>query len=92
VEGALDDARQIADVVDAIDALAERPVDLELIRILVEIHFLVRMAPVVVARNVAGDHHHRDRVERRVRDAGRGVGQPGPRCVIRTPTLPEARA
>ena len=75
VKRALDDARQIADVVDAIDALAERPVDLELIRVLVQVHFLVRMASVVVARDVAGDHHHRDRVERRVGDAGRRIGE-----------------
>ena len=66
------------DVVDAIDALAERPEDLELIRVLVEVHFLVRMASVVIGRNIAGNHHHRDRIERRIRDAGGGIGEAGP--------------
>ena len=75
VERALDDARQIGGAIDAVDALAERPVDLELIRVLVQVHFLVRMPAVVVGRHVAGDHHHRDRVERGVGHAGRGVGQ-----------------
>jgi hypothetical protein len=75
VKGALDDARQVAHVVDAVDALAERPVDLELIRILVKIDLLVRMAPVVITRDVAGNHHHRDRVERRVGHTGGSVGQ-----------------
>jgi hypothetical protein len=77
VKRALDNARQIANVVDAIDPLAERPEDLELIRVLVEIHFLVRMPAVVVAGNVASDHHHRNRIEGRVGDAGRGVGEAG---------------
>ena len=61
--------------VDAIHALAERPEDLELIRVLVQVHFLMRMPAVEVGRDVAGDHDHRDRVERGVGDAGRGVGQ-----------------
>ena len=75
VERALDDARQVGGVVDAIDALAERPVDLELIGVLVQVHFLVRMPAVVVRRHVAGDHDHRNRVERGVGDAGGGIGQ-----------------
>ena len=77
VKRALDDARQVADVVDAIDALAERAEDLELIRVLVQVHFLVRMAAVVIARNVAGDHHHRNRIERGIGDAGRRIGEAG---------------
>ena len=93
VERALDDARQIRDAIDAIDALAERPVDLELIGVLVQVDFLVRMAAVVVRRHVAGDHDHRDRIERGVGDAGaRRWSGPGPRCVSSTPGLPEARA
>jgi hypothetical protein len=67
---------QIARVVDAIHALAERTVDLELVRVLVQVDFLVRVAPVEVRLHVAGDDHHRDRVERGVGDAGGGVGQP----------------
>ena len=77
MEGALDDARQVARVVDAVDALTERPVDLVLVGVLVQVHFLVRMAAVEVGLHVAGDHHHRDRIERGVGDAGRRVGQPG---------------
>ena len=60
---------------DAVDALTERPIDLVLVRVLVEIDFLVRMPAVEVRLHVAGDHDHRDRVERGVGDAGRGVGQ-----------------
>ena len=75
VERALHDARQVLDAIDAIHALAERPEDLELIRVLVQVDLLMRMAAVVVRRDVAGDHDHRDRVERGVGDAGRGVGE-----------------
>ena len=57
--------------------LDERPVDLVLRRVRVQIHFLVRVLAVVMRRHVAGDHHHRDRVERGVGHAGRGVGEPG---------------
>ena len=71
----LDDARQIGDIVDAVDALAERPEDLELIGVLVQVDFLVRMAPVVVRRHVARDYDHRDGIESGVGDPGRGVGQ-----------------
>ena len=77
MERALHDARQIARVVDAIDALAERTIDLELVGVLVKVDLLVRMTAVEVRLHVAGDHHHRDRVERGVGDAGRGVGEPG---------------
>ena len=65
-------------VIDAVDALAERTVDLVLVRVLMEVDLLVRMAAVEVRLHVAGDHDHRDRVERGVGHAGRGVGQPGP--------------
>ena len=64
-------------LIDAVDALAERAVDLELVGVLVKVDLLVRMAAVEVRLHVAGDHHHRDRVERGVGDAGRGVGQAG---------------
>ena len=76
MERALDDARQVPHVLDAVDALTERPVDLVLVRVLVEVDFLVRVASVEVRLHVARDHDHRDRVERRVGDAGRRVGQP----------------
>ena len=72
---ALHDARQIGGAIDAIHAFAERPVDLALIGVLMEVELLVGMAAVVMGRNVAGDHNHRDRIERGVGDAGCGIGQ-----------------
>ena len=75
VEGAFHDPRQVLGAIDAVDALAERPVDLRLVGVLVEIDLLVRVPAVVVGLHVAGDDDHRDRVERGVGDAGGGVGQ-----------------
>ncbi len=75
MEGAVHDPRQIRGAIDAIDALAERPVNLELTGVLVQVHFLVRMASLKVRLHVSGDDDHRDRVERRVGHAGGGVGQ-----------------
>src|SRR3954469_19151602 len=42
-----------------------------------EVELLMRMAAAVVRRNVAGDHDHRNRIERGVGDTGRGVGESG---------------
>ena len=53
----------------------ERPVDLELRRVGVQVHLLVGMTAVVVRRHVAGDDHHGDAIERGVGDAGRRVRQ-----------------
>ena len=92
MERALDDPREVGDAIDTVDAFAERPVDLVLVGVLVQVHLLVRMAAVVVGRDVARDHDHRDGIERRVGNAGHRVRQPGPRCVRQTPTLPDARA
>ncbi len=76
VKRPLHDPRQILDAIDAVHTLAERPEDLELIRILMEVDLLVRMTAVEIRGNVAGNHDHRDRVERGIGDAGRGIGQP----------------
>ena len=78
VERALHDARQILGAIDAVHALAERPVDLELVGVLMQVHFLMRMPPVVVRLHVAGDDDHRNRIERGVGHAGGRVGQAGP--------------
>ena len=78
MERALDRARQVFHPVHAVHALAERPEDLELIGVLVQVHFLVGVAAVVVGRHVAGDHDHRDRVQGGVGHAGGGVGQSRP--------------
>jgi len=48
-----------------------------LIRILVQVEFLVRVATVEVRRNVPRNHDHRDRIERCVGNAGHRVRQPG---------------
>ncbi len=75
MERAFNDARKIADMIDAVDALAEGPVDLRLVGILMQVEFLMRMLAVVVRRDIAGDDDHRNRVERRVGHTGRRVGQ-----------------
>ena len=87
MERPLHHARQIADAIDTVDALAERPVNLELIGVLVEVHFLVRVAAVIVRRHVARNHHHRDRIERCIRHAGAGVGQAGAEMRQENPRL-----
>ena len=76
MERALHDARQVGRAIDAVYALAEGPVNLELVRILVEVELLMRVAAVEVRRHVAGDHDHRNRIERGVGDTGRRVRQP----------------
>ena len=74
MEGALDDARQVADVVDAVDALAERPEDLELVRILVNLFTNATQAmdnhPGVLSVRA---HNGDGRVHINVRDTGPGV-------------------
>ena len=37
----------------------------------------MRMPAVVIGWDIAGDHHHRNRVQRGIRNAGRGIGQAG---------------
>ena len=78
LECLVDDFRKQVRALDAPGALDERPVDLVLRGVGVQIHFLVRMLAVVVAWHVARNHHHRNRIQRGVRNAGRGVGQPRP--------------
>ena len=74
----VDDLRKQFRIVDAPGALHERPIDLVLRAVGVQVHFLVRMFAEVVRGHIAGDHHHGNAVERRVGDAGRGIGEAGP--------------
>jgi hypothetical protein len=76
VKRAFDDAREIFHAIDAIHAFAERPEDLTLIGVLMQVHFLMGMAAIEVRRDVAGNHDHWDRIERRVCHPGRGIGEP----------------
>src|SRR6266511_3500729 len=75
MERALDDSRQIRGAVDPVDALAERTIDLELVRILMQIEFLVRVAPVEMRRNIHRDNDHLNRIESGVCHASRCVGE-----------------
>ena len=75
VECALHDPRQVASMIDAVDPLAERAIDLELVRVLMEVDLLVRMPAMEIGLHVPGDDHHGNRVERRIGDASGGVGQ-----------------
>ena len=76
-EGLFQNLREEVRRIDAPDALAEGPVDLALRGVGVQVHFLVRAFAVIVRRHVAGNDHHRDRVERGVGYPGGGVGQAG---------------
>ena len=66
VECALDHPGKILHPVHAIDALAERTVDLVLIRVHVHGNFLVGMPAEEIRRHVTRDHDHRNRIERSV--------------------------
>ena len=76
-ERLVDDLGEQLGLVDPPGPLDERPVDLELGAVGVEVDLLVGMSAEVVRRNVAGDDDHRDAVEGGVGDAGRGVREPG---------------
>jgi len=78
MECALHHARQILHAVDAIHAFAERTENLKLIGVLMQIHFLMWMTTVVIRRDIAGDHHHRNRIERGISDARRCIRQSRP--------------
>ena len=78
VERALQDPRQILGPVDPVHALAERPVDLHLAGVVMEVHFLMRVTAVKVRLDVAGDHDHRNGIERGVCHAGRGIREARP--------------
>ena len=73
-------------LVDPPGPLDERPVDLELGAVGVEVDLLVGVPAEVVRRDVAGDDHHRDAVEGGVGDAGGGVGEPGAEVAEHAPT------
>ena len=76
-ERLVDDLGEQVGAVDAPGTLHERPEDLELRGVGMEVDLLVRVATEVVRRHVAGDHDHRDAVEGGVGDAGGAVGEAG---------------
>ena len=74
-ERLLDDLGQQLRLVDAPGPLDERPIDLVLRGVGVQVDLLVRVPAVVVGGHVAGDHHHGDAIEGGVGHAGGGVGE-----------------
>jgi hypothetical protein len=88
VERPLDNPWQIFDVIDPVHAFAKRPEDLKLIRILMKIHFLMRVPSVEVRRHIARDHHHRNRIQSGVRDTGGGIRQPRSKMCEQYTNLP----
>jgi len=76
-ERLLDDFREQLRGVHAPGTLHERPINLVLRCVRMQVHLLVRVLAVIMGRHVPGDDHHGDAVEGGVRDAGRRVGEPG---------------
>src|ERR1017187_6749307 len=77
VESALHDAWKVVDSIDTIDALTERTAEFELSAIQELVDLLVWVPPEEVGRNIASDHHHRNRIERRIGDAGHRIREAG---------------
>ncbi len=76
MEGLFQDLSHQIGSVHAPCAFHEGTIDLILLRVRVQVHLLVRVFAVVMRWNVARDNHHRDTVQRRIRDPGGAVGQP----------------
>jgi hypothetical protein len=79
IEGTFYGAWQILNVINTVDPLAEGAVNLALVCVRVEVHFLVGMPTVIVGWHVACDDHHRYGIQRRVRDAGCSVREAWPK-------------
>jgi hypothetical protein len=79
VECPFHDTWQILCTIDPVDSLAEWPVYLELIGVLMKVYLLVRMPAVEVGRYITGNDHHGDGVQRGVCHPGRGVGEAWPK-------------
>ena len=76
-ERLLDDLGQQLGLVDAPAPLDERPIDLVLRGVGVQVDLLMRVPAVVVGGHVAGDHDHGDAIEGRIGHAGGSVGESG---------------
>ena len=70
--------------IEVIQSMTSRPLneltpeeDFILGAIRMHIHFLMRMLAEIIARHVARDEHERDGIERRIGNAGYGVGDAG---------------
>ena len=77
VKGLFKDLRHQIRPINPPGALHKGPVDFVLRRVRVQVHFLMRMFAVIVGRDVAGDDHHGNTIQRRIGDPGCAVGQAG---------------
>ena len=77
VPGASQRSAHLVCAANAPCSLHEWLVHRELVGVATQIELLVRSPPLVVGRDVAGDHEQGDGVERRGCDSGHGVRQPG---------------
>ena len=91
VQGARHHVGQELGVVDAPDALADRPEDVALRRVGVQANLLVRFARVVIGRRVAGDDDHRRPVGGRGGDARQRIRQARRQVDVDTASLCETR-
>jgi len=71
-------AWQIFGSTDSVDALAKGTTDFELIRIQMEIHFLMRMPAVIIRLNITDDGNERNRIQCCVRKTCYRVRQSRP--------------
>jgi hypothetical protein len=76
----VDDLGEQVRIVDAPRALHERPIDLVLRAVGVQIHFLDAGACRSSAKDVAGNDDHRDAIERGVGDAVAAFGEARAKC------------
>jgi hypothetical protein len=77
-ERLVDDLGEQCRIVDAPGALHKRPIDLVLRAVGVEVDLLVGMLAEVMRGHIAGKDHHRNAIERCVRNTRCSVRQSGP--------------
>ena len=77
MEGLFQDFSHQVSTIYAPSTFYKRAIDLPLGGVCMQVHLLVRMLTIVVGRDIASDHHHRDTVERRVGYTRGAIGQTG---------------